>query len=384
MKIYLDNAATTYPKPPEVYSSVLNYMMNIGANPGRGGSSSTLEASRIVYKTREAVASFFNFDKPENVIFTSNITLSLNILIKGIVKKGWHVITTSMEHNSVLRPLSSLNKKGFIELDIIPCSNEGLIDIEIFKEKIKNNTKLVILSHSSNIIGTIQPIEEIGEICKKHNIYFILDTAQTAGIIPIDFYKLNLSALAFTGHKSLLGPQGIGGFLISDKLNDEAVPIIEGGTGSLSESIFQPSFLPDKFESGTMNTPAIAGLFEGINFINKEGIYNIKEKEEYLTSKFIEGLLNIDHIILYGIKNHKKMTSVISINSTKIDNAELGYILDNNYGIITRTGLHCSPLAHKTIGTFPQGTLRFSFSIFNDIKDVNYTLESLNNIMKGM
>ncbi|SKA91529.1 cysteine desulfurase family protein [Clostridium sp. USBA 49] len=384
MKIYLDNAATTYPKPPEVYSSVLNYMMNIGANPGRGGSSSTLEASRIVYKTREAIASFFNFDKPENVIFTSNITLSLNILIKGIVKKGWHVITTSMEHNSVLRPLSSLNKKGFIELDIVPCSNEGLINIETLKNKIKSNTKLVILSHSSNIIGTIQPIEEIGKICKKHNIYFILDTAQTAGIIPIDFYKLNLSALAFTGHKSLLGPQGIGGFLISDKLNDEAVPIIEGGTGSLSESIFQPSFLPDKFESGTMNTPAIAGLFEGINFINKEGIYNIKEKEEYLTSKFIEGLLNMDHIILYGIKNHKKMTSVISINSTKIDNSELGYILDNNYGIITRTGLHCSPLAHKTIGTFPQGTLRFSFGFFNDIKDVNYTLESLNNIMKGM
>lgn len=384
MKIYLDNAATTYPKPPEVYSSVLNYMMNIGANPGRGGSSSTLEASRIVYKTREAIASFFNFDKPENVIFTSNITLSLNILIKGIVKKGWHVITTSMEHNSVLRPLSSLNKKGFIELDIVPCSNEGLINIETLKNKIKSNTKLVILSHSSNIIGTIQPIEEIGKICKKHNIYFILDSAQTAGIIPIDFYKLNLSALAFTGHKSLLGPQGIGGFLISDKLNDEAVPIIEGGTGSLSESIFQPSFLPDKFESGTMNTPAIAGLFEGINFINKEGIYNIKEKEEYLTSKFIEGLLNMDHIILYGIKNHKKMTSVISINSTKIDNSELGYILDNNYGIITRTGLHCSPLAHKTIGTFPQGTLRFSFGFFNDIKDVNYTLESLNNIMKGM
>jgi len=384
LKIYLDNAATTYPKPPKVFLSVLNYMMNIGANPGRGGSSSTLEASRIVYKTREAVASFFNFDKPENVIFTSNITLSLNILMKGIVKKGWHVITTSMEHNSVLRPLSSLNKKGFIELDIVPCSNEGLINIETLKNKIKNNTKLVILSHSSNIIGTIQPIEEIGEICKKHNIYFILDTAQTAGIIPIDFYKLNLSALAFTGHKSLLGPQGIGGFLISDKLNDEAVPIIEGGTGSLSESIFQPSFLPDKFESGTMNTPAIAGLFEGINFINKEGIYNIKEKEEYLTSKFIEGLLNMDHIILYGIKNHKKMTSVISINSTKIDNSELGYILDNNYGIITRTGLHCSPLAHKTIGTFPQGTLRFSFGFFNDIKDVNYTLESLNNIMKGM
>lgn len=384
MKIYLDNAATTYPKPPEVYSSVLNYMMNIGANPGRGGSSSTLEGSRIVYQARELLANFFNFEKAENVIFTSNITASLNILIKGAAKKGWHIITTSMEHNSVLRPLSGLESNDIIDLDIIPCSKEGLIDLEVFKSKIRENTKLVVLSHSSNLIGTIQPIEEIGRICKAHNIYFIIDSAQTAGIIPLDFKKLNLSALAFTGHKGLLGPQGIGGFLISDELNEEAIPFIEGGTGSLSESIMQPAFLPDKFESGTMNTPAIAGLFEGINFINREGISNIREKEEYLTSKFIEGVLNMKDMILYGIKDSKKMTSAVSINSTKINNAELGYILDSDYGIITRTGLHCAPLAHKTIGTFPEGTLRFSFGFFNDIKDVNYTLQSLSNILKRM
>lgn len=384
MKIYLDNAATTYPKPPEVYSSVLNYMMNIGANPGRGGSSSTLEGSRIVYQARELLANFFNFEKAENVIFTSNITASLNILIKGAAKKGWHIITTSMEHNSVLRPLSGLESNDIIDLDIIPCSKEGLIDLEVFKSKIRENTKLVVLSHSSNLIGTIQPIEEIGRICKAHNIYFIIDSAQTAGIIPLDFKKLSLSALAFTGHKGLLGPQGIGGFLISDELNEEAVPFIEGGTGSLSESIMQPAFLPDKFESGTMNTPAIAGLFEGINFINREGISSIREKEEYLTSKFIEGVLNMKDMILYGIKDSKKMTSAVSINSTKINNAELGYILDSDYGIITRTGLHCAPLAHKTIGTFPEGTLRFSFGFFNDIKDVNYTLQSLSNILKRM
>lgn len=384
MKLYLDNAATTYPKPPEVYFASLNYMMNIGANSGRGGHSSSLEGSRVVYNCRKSLMNLFNFDKAENVIFTPNITYSLNILIKSIVKKGWHVITTSMEHNSVLRPLSSLAKNKTIELDILPCSENGFLDIELFKKSIKCNTKLMILSHASNIIGSIQPIEEIGRICLENNIYFIIDTAQTAGVIPLDFYKLNLSALAFTGHKGLLGIQGIGGFLISDELNKEAVPFIEGGTGSLSESVFQPEFLPDKFESGTMNTPAIAGLSAGIDFINKEGMLSIKEREEYLSEKFIEGLLNIEGVILYGPKDSKLITSAISINSTKINNAELGYILDTEYGIMVRTGLHCSPLAHKTIGTFPEGTLRFSFGPFNDVKDVNYTLNSLNTILKRM
>jgi cysteine desulfurase family protein len=382
MRIYLDNAATTFPKPPEVYSSVMNYMMNIGANPGRGGHTASLEGSRVVYKCREALMNLFSFDKIENVIFTSNITASLNILIKSIVKDGWHIITTSMEHNSVLRPLSSLQNRSNIQLDILSCSDVGILDIELFKSKIKSNTKLVIMSHASNVIGSIQPLEEIGKICKECGIYFVVDSAQTAGVIPLDFYKLNLSALAFTGHKGLLSPQGIGGFLISNELNEEADAFIEGGTGSLSESILQPSFLPDKFESGTMNTPAIAGLLEGINYINRKGINAIREKEEYLTEKFLEGVLNMNNIIVYGTKSAKSMTAAISINSTSINNAELGYILDNEYGIMTRTGLHCAPLAHKTIGTFPEGTIRFSFGPFNELSDINYSIDSLNNILK--
>jgi len=287
-----------------------------------------------------------------------------------------------MEHNSVLRPLTSLQADRDIELDIVPCSVEGVIDISLFKSKIKPNTKLVIMSHASNVIGSIQPIEEIGKICKDHNIYFIIDSAQTAGVLPLDFYKLNLSALAFTGHKALLAPQGIGGFLISDELNKEASAFIEGGTGSLSESIIQPDFLPDKFESGTLNAPGIAGLLAGIEYLNCEGLHAIREREEYLTEKFIEGLLNINNITIYGVKNPKLMTSTISINSSDINNAELGYILDSEYGIMTRTGLHCAPLTHKTIGTFPLGTLRFSFGPFNDIKDVNYALSSLNKILE--
>ncbi|APF26571.1 aminotransferase class-V family protein [Clostridium sporogenes] len=384
MKIYLDNAATTYPKPEKVYSSILNYMKNVGASPGRGGYENALTGDRMVYKCRQSLINLFNFNKIENVVFTSNITASLNILIKSIVKDGWHVITSSMDHNSVIRPLVSLEKSNKIKLDILNCSEEGLINIEDFKSAIKDNTKLVVLSHASNIVGTIQPLETIGKICKEKGIYFIIDSAQTAGVLPLDFQNLNCNALAFTGHKALLGPQGIGGFIIDDKLNNIATNFIEGGTGSLSESTLQPDFLPDKFESGTMNTPGIAGLLAGIEYINEEGLNTIKEREEYLSREFINGLLNIDSIKVYGPLDASLRTATISINSSKIDNSELGFLLDSEFGIMVRTGLHCAPLAHKTIGSFPQGTLRFSFGAFNDIKDINYALYALNSILSRM
>lgn len=382
MKVYLDNAATTFPKPPEVYTSIMNYMMNIGTNPGRGASIASLTGNRVILDCRYALMDFFHFDKVENVIFTPNVTTSLNTIIKSCVQKGWHVITSSMDHNATLRPLNSLLKNGIIELDIITCSKEGLISVDDFINTLKPNTKLVILSHASNIIGSIQPIEAIGQICKNKGIYFIIDVAQTAGVFPIDFYKLNCNALAFTGHKSLLGPQGTGGFLIDDNLNEKCTSFIEGGTGSLSSSIIQPGFLPDKFESGTLNGPGIAGLLEGINFINSMGIDFIRESEEYLCKTFIDGLLNISSISVYGLKDSSNRTATISINSTKFDNSELGFILDSEYGITTRTGLHCAPLAHKTIGTYPCGTLRFGIGPFNDIKDINYTLNSLNTIIR--
>ncbi|AJD29651.1 MULTISPECIES: aminotransferase class V-fold PLP-dependent enzyme [Clostridium] len=384
MKIYLDNAATTYPKPEKVYSSILNYMKNVGASPGRGGYENALTGDRMVYKCRQSLINLFNFNKIENVIFTSNITASLNILIKSIVKDDWHVITSSMDHNSVIRPLVSLEKSNKIELDILNCSEEGLINVEDFKNTIKDNTKLVVLSHASNIVGTIQPLEAIGNICKEKGIYFIIDSAQTAGVLPLDFQNLNCNALAFTGHKALLGPQGIGGFIIDDKLNNIATNFIEGGTGSLSESTLQPDFLPDKFESGTMNTPGIAGLLAGIEYINEEGLNTIKEREEYLSREFINGLLNIDSIKVYGPLDASLRTATLSINSSKIDNSELGFLLDSEFGIMVRTGLHCAPLAHKTIGSFPQGTLRFSFGAFNDIKDINYALYALNSILSRM
>jgi cysteine desulfurase family protein len=384
MKVYLDNAATSFPKPTTVYNSIMNYMTNIGSNPGRGASSSSIKGNKIIFDARNALADFFHFDKVENVIFTPNITYSLNMLIKGSVKNGWHVITSSMDHNSTLRVLQGLSQSGIIELDILKGNHLGEISVDEFKSKMKSNTKLVILSHGSNVTGTIQPLEEIGNICKNNDIYFIIDSAQTAGVLDLDFYSLGCSALAFTGHKSLLGPQGIGGFLIDDKFNNICSSLIEGGTGSVSSDIIQPSFLPDKFESGTMNAPAIAGVLEGIKFINNEGLNTIKEHEDFLTKKFIDGLCNVPSINIYGHKDTYNRTSTISINSTKIDNSELGFYLDSNFGITTRTGLHCAPLAHQSIGTYPNGTIRFSFGYFNDEKDVDYALSSLNKIINNL
>ncbi|WP_346876256.1 MULTISPECIES: aminotransferase class V-fold PLP-dependent enzyme [unclassified Clostridium] len=384
MQIYADNAATSFPKPDCVYNDILNYMRNIGSNPGRGASTSSLKGNKVIFQCRNALCDFFNFPDTKNVIFTSNITMSLNILIKGIVKPGWHVITSSMDHNSTLRTLNELKSKGIIELDIIQCNKLGEIDIDDFQSKIKHNTKLVTLSHGSNIIGTIQPLEKIGQICKGSNIFFIIDTAQTAGVLDLNFQKLNCNALAFTGHKSLLGPQGIGGFIIDDEMNDICSPLIVGGTGSVSSDIIQPNFLPDKFESGTINAPGIAGLLSGITFIQNEGLSTIKDHEDYLTQKFIDGILNISTMKVYGHLNTENRTSTISVNSSKIDNSELGFILDSQYNIITRTGLHCAPLAHKTIGTYPNGTLRFSFGYFNDDKDIDYILCSINSSIKKL
>lgn len=384
MKVYLDNSATTYPKPEEVYNSVYNYMKNIGANPGRGGYANALEGDRIIFNCRQSLMELFNFNSIENVIFTSNITQSLNIILKSIVKDGWHIITSSMEHNSVIRPLFSLKKTKNIELDILQCSKDGLIDVMDFNNRIKSNTKLVILNHASNVIGTIQPLEEIGEICKKNNIYFVIDSAQSAGAIPVNFNKLNCNALAFTGHKSLLGPQGIGGFLIDNTLNKEASSFIEGGTGSISQSTLQPDFLPDKFESGTLNAPGIAGLLAGVKYIMNEGLSTIKERESELCKNLIDGLLNISSIEVYGLKDATLRTATVSINSSKINNSELGFALDKDFGIMSRTGLHCSPLAHETIGTFPIGTLRFSLGPFNDKKDIDYVLYAINSILKRM
>ncbi|MDY5912672.1 MAG: aminotransferase class V-fold PLP-dependent enzyme [Inconstantimicrobium porci] len=384
MSIYLDNASTSFPKPKEVLDSINNFMINLGGNSGRGSSSSSLKSSHVTYNCREAVAQFFNFNKSENVIFTNNITSSLNILLNSIVQEGWHVITSTMEHNSVLRPLFKLKEERNIELTVVQADNNGFVAAADIDNAIKDNTKLVILSQASNVTGNIQPLKEIGELCRKKSIYFIIDTAQSAGGINVDFKELNCNALAFTGHKGLLGPQGIGGFIIDDDLNDIAKPVFVGGTGSMSYSLVQPDFLPDKFESGTLNTPGIAGLYSAINYINKETINAIHTKEMYLSRLLLDDLNNMDYITLYGPNTTINRLSTFSINLNDMNSNEFSYYLDSKYNIITRTGLHCAPLAHKTIGTENMGTVRISIGYFNTVEDIKSLIDAIYHIHKGV
>ena len=380
MKVYLDNGSTSFPKPKVVADSIYNYLTNVGGNPGRSNHSNALQANRSLYITREEICSLFNYDKPENVIFTNNITSSLNILLNGVIKPGDHVITSSMEHNSVIRPLYNLKTLLNIELDIVNANTLGIIDVTDIEKLIKPNTKLLVMTHASNVTGSIQPIKQIGDLCKKHGIFFILDSAQSAGVLDIDFKDLSLSALAFTGHKSLLGPQGIGGFIIDDKLNEICNPLLLGGTGSLSHSLTQPDFLPDKFESGTLNIPGIIGLCEAIKFIKSEGLNTIYEHNSYLRSYLIAGILNIPNYKISGALDRKYGTSCVSITHSKLDISELSYILESDFNISNRSGLHCAPLAHKTIGTYPNGTVRLSLGYFNTLEEIKYTIDSLNKI----
>lgn len=380
MTIYFDNASTSFPKPSSVTKEICNFMTNIGGNPGRGSYDNSMSSARIMYNCRVTLSEFFGFNKPENIIFTQNITLSLNILLKGIIKPNFHVITSTMEHNSVLRVLFNLKEKNIIQLDVVEGNEFGFISADDVKSKIKDNTKLVVLSHASNVTGAIQPLEAIGKICRDNDIFFIIDSAQSAGSIPVNFSTLNCDALAFTGHKALLGPQGIGGFIINDKMNEFCTPFIEGGTGSSSSSLFQPNNMPDKFESGTQNVPGIVGLLEGIKFIKSEGLDTITEKKKELTRVFIEELYDSNKYTVYNSNNIDKVVSTISFNHNNIDNSELEFLLNSSYGITSRSGLHCAPLAHKTIGTYPQGTLRFSFGYFNTINEVKEVLHILNKL----
>ncbi len=383
MEVYLDNASTTFPKPKQVVDAMYNYMLTVGGNAGRGNYSNSLESNRYLYNARETVCDFFGFDSPSNVIFTNNVTTSLNILIKGILRPGDHVITSSMEHNSVIRPLHFCQEHLKIKLDIINANSQGFVDINDLKKKINISTKLIIITQASNVTGSIQDLYSIGKICSDNNIFFIVDSSQGAGTLDINMKNIKANVIAFTGHKSLLGPQGVGGFILDSKFNDCCSPLLQGGTGSLSYSLEQPDFLPDKFECGTHNIPGIIGLAEGIKYINSIGLNSIHDHNQYLIDYLLAGLLNINGLTIYGDTSGKMLTTCISINANSLDPSELGYHLECN-GIKTRTGLHCAPLAHKTIGTYPNGTVRLSLSYFTTKEDIDYTLTILNKIKSNL
>lgn len=379
--IYFDNAATTFPKPETVYRAMDNCQRTFCANPGRGGHKLSLQSGRVILEARELLADLFNSGSPERIILTYNATEALNLALKGFLKRGNHVITTSMEHNSVVRPLKTLEKRG-VDTTIVQCNEYGEIDISDIEKEIKKETVLIVSTHASNVVGTILPIIDIGNLAKKYGLDFLVDASQTAGLYEIDVNKMNISMLAFTGHKSLMGSQGTGGLYIKKGL--ELEPLMEGGTGSKSESLYQPDIMPDRFESGTRNTPGIAGLCAGIGFINSKGINNIREHEQNLTKYFMDGIRDMGSVRIYGTKSAERQAPVVSINIGDVGSSEVSYILDQEFDIMTRPGLHCAPLAHKTLGTMEQGTVRFSFGYFNTKEQIDEAITAIEKIAGGV
>lgn len=376
--IYLDNAATSFPKPPEVYDEVLNCMKNYCANPGRGSHDMAIKSALKIMETRDLICELFNIPSPFNLIFTNNATEALNIAIKGALKKGDHVISTVIEHNSVLRPLKSMNKIG-VETTLVAIDKGGYVNPLDIKAEIKDNTKMIIINHVSNVLGSVQDIETIGKISKENGIIFMVDGSQSAGVIEINVESSHIDLLAFPGHKGLLGPQGTGGLFIRDGIKLKKFK--EGGTGSNSHFMVQPDFMPDKFESGTLNTPGIAGLCEGLKFIKKIGIGNIHKAEKELMNQLVEEFKKLPYIKLYGSDSKMEKSAVLSFNIDGIDASIVGEEL-NEEEIAIRTGYHCTPLIHELIGTEYVGTARVSPGYFNNSKDIESLVEVVKKIYK--
>lgn len=378
--VYLDNGATSFPKPACVAESINNYICNVGATINRSVYKRASDAGMVTYSLRERLCRLFDFEDPRHVVLTAGNTMALNMIIKGYLKPGDHVIVSSMEHNAVMRPLVQLGSTG-ISFDRIPSDEDGIADISRLPGMFKVNTKLVIVSHASNVGGGIQDIEAIGKICKEKSVPFVVDGAQSAGHYPLDFKSAGLSALTVPAHKGLLGPQGIGAMLMTPGFAAKVDPLITGGTGSASDSEVQPDYMPDRFESGTSNMPGIYGFEASTRFIEETGIDAIRSHEIGLTKRFLAGLDEIPGLRIVGPKDPEKRVGVVSIDCLDEDNAEVSYALETQFGILTRCGLHCAPSAHKTLGTFPQGVIRFSLSWFNSEEDVDAAVDALKVIL---
>lgn len=371
--IYLDNAATSFPKAPGVGEAMKHYIEDIGVSVNRSVYAPAMEAGLQVLTLREQLCGLFHHRSVNHVILTSGATAALNFAIKGYVRKGDHVIVSSMEHNAVMRPLVQMG----IDFDRIPCDSEGFLLLDKLPSLVKENTRLAIVNHASNVCGSVQDIAAVSEFCRAKSLPLLLDASQSAGHIPIDFEALGLSAMAIPAHKGLLGPQGIGALLISEKFAAELDPLISGGTGSMSDSEELPPYLPDRFESGTPNLPGIYGWSASLNYVNQIGIKKLREHEQALTHRFLAGLKNIDGIRLVGTEDESRRVGVIAIDYVNRDNAEAADLLEQRFGILTRCGLHCAPSAHKTLGTFPRGVVRFSMGHATTEMDVDAALAAI-------
>jgi cysteine desulfurase family protein len=376
--IYFDNAATSWPKPPEVISAMTDFMERAGANPGRSGHRLSLEAGRIVFNAREKVAELFGIRDSSRVIFTVNGTYGINLGIKGLLRERDHVVVTSMEHNSVMRPLRHLEEMKKIKLTVVQCRRDGQLDLDVLRKALEEKTVLVIATHASNVTGGIMPVKEIGRLVREHDAVFMVDACQSAGALPIDVEEMGIDLLTFTGHKGMLGPQGAGGLYIREGI--ELEPLVQGGTGSNSEQEVQPDFLPDRYESGTLNTVAIAGLGAGVEYILRTRVEEIRKKEKMLIRRLLEGMKEIEGVEIYGPEDPEERIPICSFNLKGKDPAQVGYLLDREFDIMCRVGLQCAPAAHRTIGTFPKGTVRFSLGYFNCEEEVYSALDALRKI----
>ena len=376
--IYFDNSATLFPKPKEVLDFMHHFYHHYGVNPGRSGYDLCLEAVNMVQETRKLLTEFFHASNHERLVFTYNASDSLNMIINGVLKPGNHVITTSLEHNSVLRPLHHKHSKGEIEVDYVPFDSQGYVNPDDFQKKFKKNTKLAMVNHGSNVMGTLQPVEEIGRLCHERGVIFAVDAAQTAGVVSIDVEKMNIDLVAFTGHKSLMGPTGIGGLYVREDIEIE--PSRMGGTGVRSASPFHPPEYPYRLEAGTLNVLGIAGLNAGQKYLRKVGVDNIRRKELSLLDRLQIGLMEIDGVTIYGTTSLENRFSVLSFNINGYKAIDTGTLLDVDYNIATRTGLHCAPKVHEQLQTIPEGAVRVSIGPFNTEEHINHCIEAVKEI----
>jgi len=380
MDIYLDNAATTFPKPLAVPEAIYDYIVNNGGTSGRGSYEKAIIADGLVYQTRKKLAKLFNHNDPKTVVFTSSVTESLNLALQGILKPGDHVVTSSLEHNAVWRCLKTLERDLGIYISMVPATEQGETDISDVEAAITPDTKVIVFTHASNVLGTIQPIGEIGALARKHNILFLVDAAQTAGVIPIDVQAQNIDLLAFTGHKSLLGPMGTGGLVVN--CNAKIDPLISGGTGGDSAYEYQPDYYPNHLEAGTMNVSGIIGLGAALAFLETEGLETIRHKEDTLMDYALNVLSEVPGIEIYGPRDSSKTVGVIPFNITGHVPEEIAFYLDQECHVMIRSGLHCAPSAHRLIGTVSRGTCRIGIGYFNETADIDTLVNGLKSYLK--
>jgi len=371
--IYLDNGATSFPKPPAVAAAMSHFLLEVGGSPGRSGHRLSQEAARVVFECREALAALFGAPDSRRIAFTLNATQALNTAIYGLLLPGDRVVATAMEHNSTMRPLRDLERRGVISLEVLPCDAAGRLDLERLDAALRSRPRLLAAVHASNVSGAILPLREVGAMTRAAGTLLLLDAAQSAGALPIDVEADGVDLLAFTGHKALFGPQGTGGLWA--RAGIEPRPLFRGGTGSNSELEEQPEFWPDRLESGTLNAVGIAGLLAGVSFIAEKGIAAIRAREEALTRRLLDGLRAVAGITLYGPERAAERSPIVSANFAGLVPSEAGFLLEEGFGVLTRVGLHCAPAAHRTLGTYPQGTVRFAPGFFTTEAEIDAAIE---------